>query len=153
MLAAVSSYFFSPTPSGAAAVNTFPQQIAPQLLQLIHGRGDGRLPFDPHQHARSRCTIDFAAADASGHGSPAFNDACGTWTLRGPAICRRAIAPVPGSRSLRLCFEALSGPVLLLARVDACLLQHLSVFSVLAGHNNSRNDARVASFFSSSSVT
>src|ERR1035438_4680330 len=113
MLAAVSSYFFSPTPSGAAAVNTsdlnaqalfqalqsvprnsapipqqgdharrrlivlllahafrrrrrkyIPAQIAPQLLQLIYGRGDGRLPFDPHQHARVTLRIYFAAASS-----------------------------------------------------------------------------------------
>ena len=36
-----------------------PAEVAPQLLQLIHRRGDGSLPFDPHQHARVALRIDF----------------------------------------------------------------------------------------------
>jgi hypothetical protein len=61
MAAAVSSYFFSPASGGAAAVYTFPH-IASQLFQLINGRRQRRLPFDPHQHTAIALRIDLAAA-------------------------------------------------------------------------------------------
>jgi hypothetical protein len=38
-----------------------PAEIASQLLQLIHRRGDSRLPFDPHQNARVVLRIYLAA--------------------------------------------------------------------------------------------
>src|SRR5260370_37156666 len=60
MLAAVSSYFFSPTPSGAAAVYTSPHRLHRNFFQLIHGRGDERLPLDPHQHTGLALRIYFA---------------------------------------------------------------------------------------------
>jgi hypothetical protein len=39
-----------------------PAQITSQLFQLIDGRGQRRLPFDPHQHAGFALRIDLAAA-------------------------------------------------------------------------------------------
>ena len=38
-----------------------PAQITSQLFQLIDGRGQRRLPFDPHQHAGFALRIDLAA--------------------------------------------------------------------------------------------
>ena len=122
-----------------------PAQIAAQLFQLIHGRGERRLPFDPHQHAGIALRIDFAAAlrirtlDLPPLTTRAEPRPCAPRDTR-PRHCARARQPyssgccgAPGALSF---FSPVSMP--------ACF-STFSVFSVLEWHNSRRNDASVAS--------
>src|ERR1035438_5167340 len=75
---------------------------------------------------------------ASGHGSPAFNDPCGTATLVAPRYAAAPLRPCPAAAPFGFC-EALSGPGFFApVSIPACF-STLSVFSVVAGHNNSRS--------------
>src|SRR5580692_4122136 len=101
-----------------------PAQIAPQLLQLVHRRGYGRLPFDPHQDAGVALEVDFAALTI--RTLVARLQRC-VWNLdlARPPICRGAVAPMPRSLTLR----TLRRLALLLGSFYACLLQYcLSLF-------------------------
>jgi hypothetical protein len=101
-----------------------PAQVAPQLLQLIHRRGDGRLPFDPHQYARVALGIDLAAALPFGTRIARLQRSVRNLDFARSPIRRGAVAPMPRRLTLRGVLPWRS--VLLAVSLDAGLLQHLS---------------------------
>src|SRR5208283_4321611 len=101
-----------------------PAQVAPQLLQLIHRRGDGRLPFDPHQDARVALRIDLAAALLIGTRIARLQRSMRNLDFARAPIRRGTVAPMPRSLTLRGVLPWRS--VLFVVSLDAGLLQHLS---------------------------
>jgi hypothetical protein len=96
-----------------------PAEIAPQLLQLIHRRGDGRLPLDPHQYARVALEIDFTALTIRTLVASFQRRVRNLDFARSP-IRRGPVAPMPRSRTLRGARRL----TFLLACLYARLLQH-----------------------------
>ena len=119
MLAADSSYFLSPT---VAAMGACP---------LIRTNTPG---------SRWRYTLPSQAV--SGHASPAFNDACGTLTFCAPPYAAAPWRPCPAAARFGFC-ETRSGPGFFSPVAMPARASTWAVFSVLAGHNNSRSVARV----------
>ena len=66
MLPAVASYFVLAGPCGRVRGEDLAAQVAAQLLQLVHRRRQGRLPGDPHQHARGLLVDGPLAAGGTG---------------------------------------------------------------------------------------
>src|ERR1039457_1526886 len=118
MLAADSSYFLSPT---VAAMGACP---------LIRTNTPG---------SRWRYTLPSQAV--SGHASPAFNDACGTLTFCAPPYAATPWRQCPAAARFGFC-ETRSGPGFFSPVAMAARASTWAVFSVLAGHNNSRSAAR-----------
>src|ERR1035438_7613432 len=80
MLAADSSYFWSPTPSGAAAVNTFPHRLHRSFSNSYTVAAMGAYPLIRTNTPGSRWRYTLPSQAVSGHAPPAFNDARGTCT-------------------------------------------------------------------------
>src|ERR1017187_398878 len=128
MLAAVSSYFFSPTPSGAAAVNTSPHRLHRNFSNSYTVAAMGACPLIRTSTPGSRCGYTLPRHRASGHGLPAFNDACGTATLRAPRYATAPLRPCPAVTR----WEACETPGGLLSPLSMpAFLSTLLVFSVL----------------------
>ena len=101
-----------------------PAEVAPQLLQLVHRRGNRRLPFNPHQHTRLALRINLTAALLIGTRIARLQRSVRDLDFaRAPIRCG-AVAPMPRSLTLRGVLPWRS--VLLAVSLDAGLLQHLS---------------------------
>src|ERR1035438_2051442 len=86
MLAADSSYFLSPT---VAAM--------------------GACPWIRTNTPGARCRYTLPSQAVSGHASPAFKDACGTWTFRAPPYAAAPWRPCPAAARFGFC-ETLARP-------------------------------------------
>jgi hypothetical protein len=125
--------------------------VPQQLHEIVEPVGG--LSPDPHQHTRFALHINFAATLSVRTRISRLQGLVRNLDLLCPAIRGGTLAPMPrrGRALVSACsFGALSflSPV----SMPACISTAL-VFSVLAWHSNSRNDARVVPCFSSNRVT
>src|ERR1039458_6710658 len=135
MLAADSSYFWSPTPSGAAAVNTFPHRLHRSFSNSYTVAAMGACPWIRTNTPGSRCRYTLPSQAVSGHASPAFKDACGTLTFCAPPYAAAPWRPCPVTARFGFC-ETRSGPGFFSPVAMPARASTWAVFSVLAGHNN-----------------
>jgi hypothetical protein len=122
MLAAVSSYFFSPASSGAIAVNTSPQRLHRNFSNSYTVAAMG-LPFDPHQYAGAALGIDFTALTIRTLVARLQRSVRNLDFARAPIGCG-AVAPMP--RHLTFTGVLSWRSVLLFVGLDAGLFHHLS---------------------------
>src|ERR1017187_5043108 len=97
MIAADSSYFWSPTPSGAAAVHTFPHRLHRSFSNSYTVAAMGAYPLIRTNTPGSRWRYTLPSQAVSGHASPAFNDACGTLTFCAPPYAAAPWRPCPAA--------------------------------------------------------
>ena len=125
MLAAVASYFSSPTSAGASAVNTSPQRLQRNFSSSHTVASMGRLPLDSHQHTGFAQRIHFATLTIWTPVARAQRRMLNLNPLSS-LISARAVA----SMAWRFCLRsALANRLMLfLADFQSCLFQYLFRF-------------------------
>jgi hypothetical protein len=123
-----------------------------QLFQFIHRRRARCLSLDPHQHTRIALRINLAAALRVRTRISRLQGLVRNLDLLRPAIRGGTVAPMPRRGRTSSCMFLPRFAFLMPVSMPACF-STAPVFSVLAGHNNSRSDARVVSLYPSASAS